>query len=126
VGFQGILEDCAELVQTFPNELGGGDIDVAGMRKDLADYTALAEQRASLAKELALVEDTLQMLGSRVWSQEMTIYARGRTAARTNVNVKRAIEPIERFMKHGPHKKVAPPSTPSTLSTPNTSGGTVT
>jgi hypothetical protein len=144
-GFLGLVDDCVSLVHDFPNELSGSDIDVAGMEKDQANATVLVARRAALAKELALVDDTLVSLNSRIWTQEMIIYAHARVAARSNMDVKRAIEPIERFLKHAAHKKVAPPpstttssstasssgtssatTAPSIPSMPNTSGGTVT
>jgi hypothetical protein len=121
-GFAALIDICVGLVHDFPDELSSSDIDVAGLQKDQADATALSATRASLMKELALVNDTLVALNARIWTQETIIYAHGRVAARSSAAVKRAIEPIERFMKHGPRKK--PPTTASTSSSSTSTAST--
>jgi hypothetical protein len=119
-GFEAFVEPLAEIVETYPNDLGTG-IDAPAMREHLAQYQALTAQRTALAKQLALIDDTRVRLSSLVWTGEMLIYSRARSAARTNEDILHAIEDFERFMKTGPHEKATAPSTPSAPSnTPTT------
>jgi hypothetical protein len=104
VGFEAFVEVLAKIVETYPDDFGTG-IDVSAMRARLADYQALEAERDEAASQLALLEDTRLQLGSSVWQDELLIYARARSAARTNPGVLHAIEGFEQFMKRGPQKK---------------------
>jgi hypothetical protein len=119
-GFEAFVEPLAEIVQSYPNDFGTG-IDLAAMRDSLARYQALAALRAQLADQLALVDDTRVQLSSAVWMEQMLIYSRARSAARTNADILHAIEKFESFMKTGPQKKPAsstPPAPGTPTSTP--------
>lgn len=118
-GFEQFAGSLAALVEDYPTELGTGGINLAAMRASLARYQALAAPRAAAAQQLALVDDTRLAQGSAAWAQMLLIYSRAQVAARTNINVRRAIEAFERFMKHPAHKK-ATVTTPATPSTPTT------
>jgi hypothetical protein len=115
-GFEAFVEPLAQIVQRHSDELGVG-IDVAAMRDSLAKYQALAEQLADAAEQLTLIENTRLQLSSGVWEQELLILSRVRSAGRTNASLRREIRAFEEFLKHGPHKKTATPSAPTTPTT---------
>jgi hypothetical protein len=116
-GFEAFVEPLAQIVQSYPNDLGTG-LDLASMRAELASYEALVAEIAAASKALARLENTRVQLGASVWAREMLIYSRARSVGRTNLEVRYAIQEFEQFMKNGPHKKTAAPPAPSTPSTP--------
>jgi hypothetical protein len=119
-GFEAFIAPFIALVRANPDDLGASGVDLDAMSKDFADYSALtapraaaAQKLAEAAQQLAAIDDTRLLLGSRIWTGELIIYARGRAAARTNVLVKRGIEAFARFMRNARSKKTTAPSAPS-------------
>jgi hypothetical protein len=116
-GFEAYVEPLAQIVQSYPNDLGTG-LDVAAMRAELTSYEALVAEITAAQNALARLENMRVQLGASVWGHEMLIYSRARSVGRTNAELRFAIQPFEKFMKNGPHKKTAAPPTPGTPSTP--------
>ena len=105
-GFLGHAAPLIALYADKEDELRVKGVTAAEMKTALHTFEALAQSEAESVAQTAMLRDPRLLWGAKLYGYMLYIYARTKAAARNDVEMSRAIDAFERFLK--PKSRRAP------------------